>query len=94
MSGLPEINWRPRARADLGSIFTYIAQDNPDAAETMRRVILDKISRLPANPRAYRMGRMEGTRELVVHPNYIVIYKDIDGHIEILRVLHAAQSWP
>lgn len=60
----------------------------------MRDLILQKVQLLPANPRAYRVGRIPGTREMVVHPNYLVIYReDADGVI-ILRVLHAAQRWP
>lgn len=60
----------------------------------MRQMILAKVAQLPANPRAYRTGRMAGTREMVVHPSYLVIYTETRGKIEILRVLHAAQSWP
>jgi len=29
-----------------------------------------------------------------VHPNYILIYRVVDGVVEILRVKHAAQKWP
>jgi len=30
----------------------------------------------------------------VVHPNYILIYRILDGRAEILRVKHAAQQYP
>lgn len=60
----------------------------------MRQMILAKVAQLPATPRAYRTGRMAGTREMVVHPSYLVIYTETREKIEILRVLHAAQSWP
>ena len=42
----------------------------------------------------YRVGRVDGTREMVVRPNYIVIYADDPSSIVVLRVLHAAQQWP
>ncbi len=42
----------------------------------------------------YRVGRAEGTREMVVRPNYIVVYAENPDAITILRVLHAAQLWP
>jgi plasmid stabilization system protein ParE len=34
------------------------------------------------------------TREAVVHPNYIMVYRIESETITILRVLHAAQRWP
>lgn len=36
----------------------------------------------------------EGTRELVVRPNYIVVYAETAAAVTVLRVLHAAQMWP
>lgn len=43
---------------------------------------------------AYRKGRMEGTHELVAHPNYIFIYQTVGQTVEALRVKHASQHWP
>ena len=37
---------------------------------------------------------MKGTREIVVRPNYVVIYQVTHDAVEVLRVLHAAQEWP
>ncbi len=45
-------------------------------------------------PLAHRTGRLSGTRELVVHPNYIVVYAVADGGVTILRILHSARNWP
>ncbi len=45
-------------------------------------------------PRLYRLGRVDGTREMVVRANYIVIYAENAGSVLILRILHAAQQWP
>ncbi|MGY0633380.1 type II toxin-antitoxin system RelE/ParE family toxin [Luteimonas sp. A478] len=40
------------------------------------------------------LGNRRAIRELVVHPNYILIY-DITGEmLRVLRVLHAARQWP
>lgn len=94
MANFRGVVWRNQARADLRSIFSYIARDNPDAAESMRGRILNKVIQLSANPRAYRLGRLAGTREMVVHPSYLVIYRESPDEITILRVLHAAQRWP
>jgi plasmid stabilization system protein ParE len=56
--------------------------------------IEDKASKLPARPKLYRPGRVAGTREMVIRPNYIVVYAEDDRTVVILRVLHAAQQWP
>jgi len=40
-------------------------------------------------PTPYRAGRVTGTRELVVRPNYIVVYRVTGEQVEILRVRHA-----
>lgn len=34
------------------------------------------------------------TADLVVHPNYILIYDIAGDTIRTLRLLHAAQKWP
>ncbi|EPJ8754555.1 type II toxin-antitoxin system RelE/ParE family toxin [Pseudomonas putida] len=40
------------------------------------------------------MGRYPGTREIVVRPNYVMIYRVVDNRVEIIRILHARQQWP
>lgn len=42
----------------------------------------------------YRSGRREGTRELVVHPNYIVVYVVREDAVEIVSVLHTRREYP
>ena len=82
------------AVADLMAIVDYISDDNPDAAQALKEDIEAKTSRLRENPRLYRIGRVEGTREMVVRSNYLVIYAEDAHTVTILRVLHAAQQWP
>lgn len=86
--------WKATAIADLLAIVDYISDDNPDAAQALKDEIEAKTSRLPDNPKLYRVGRVDGTREMVVRPNYIVIYVEDAISVTILRVLHAAQQWP
>jgi addiction module RelE/StbE family toxin len=88
------LEWKELARDDLNQIIEHIADDNPDAAATLADDIEAKAARLPEHPELYRAGRKKGTREMVVHPNYIVIYRVQKTVVEILRVKHAAQQWP
>jgi toxin ParE1/3/4 len=86
--------WRPLALQDRDRIMDYIAQDNPVAALELDELIEQKADQLLEQPTLYRAGRKRGTREMVVHPNYIVIYRVQGDVVEILRVKHAAQQWP
>jgi len=36
---------------------------------------------------------LSGTREMVVHPNYLVVYRVME-QVEILTVLHTRQEYP
>lgn len=88
------VEWRETARADLLAIVDYISDDNPDAAQRLKDEIEAKAAKLAERPKLYRMGRVPGTREMVVRSNYIVIYAETPAAVTILRVLHAAQQWP
>ena len=86
--------WRPLAVADLNRIVAYIAQDNRIAAIGFGDSVIQKALMLDQQPKLGRVGRVQGTRELVVHPNYILIYRSVGKATEVLRVKHAAQMWP
>lgn len=88
------VTWRPMAREDRASIMDYIAQDNPLTAADLDDEIETKTSALAKHPRLYKPGRVKGTREMVIRPNYVVIYQEAGDEVAILRVLHAAQQWP
>lgn len=90
----PALEWREAARADLLAVVDYISDDNPDAAQRLKDEINEKVSKLPDRPKVYRPGRVAGTREMVIRPNYIVVYAENDRAVVILRVLHAARQWP
>ena len=91
---MPDLEWNTSAVADLMAIVDYISDDNPDAALALMDEIQGKVEQLPAHPKRCRPGRVNGTRELVVRPNYIVVYAETPEVVTVLRVLHAAQMWP
>ena len=87
--------WTPEALDDRRSIYDYIEADNPSAALALDELFSEKANRLIDHPGLGRIGRVAGTRELVAHQNYILIYHTTeDDQIRILRVLHAARQWP
>lgn len=88
--------WRPMALADRDTIMDYIARDNPDAALALDQDFETKAELARQRPTLYRPGRLTGTREIVVRPNYVMVYRveEDSRAVVVLRVLHAAQRWP
>ncbi len=72
----------------------FIVRDKPLAALALDESFETHANRIEANPYLYRTGRVADTREAVVHPNYVIVYRIKNETITILRVLHAAQCWP
>ena len=91
---MPVLEWREAARNDLLAILDYISDDNPDAAQGMVDEIAQKARGLVLHPKLYKTGRVQGTREMVVRTNYVVVYTENEQTVSILRVLHVARLWP
>jgi toxin ParE1/3/4 len=87
------VDWRPRARRQLKEIYEYIDERDPQAAENMLSLIREAVGALADVPYIYRRGRVSNTREMVVHPNYLVIYRVTDRVI-VLDVLHTRRRYP
>lgn len=88
------VDWKTQALDDLATIYVYIEQYNPQAATSLRDYIIACSEKLPQMPYMFRRGRIAGTREYVVHPNYILVYEVRESTIDIVRVLHAKQEYP
>ena len=86
--------WARPAREDRKAIREHIAADNPSAALDLDELLSEKATRLVDHPSLGRPGRLQGTRELVAHRNYILIYDVAGDLVRVLRVLHAARQWP
>ena len=86
--------WNEAALDDRDAIMDYIAADNPVAAIELDDEFEATAEHAAEKPRTYKLGRMPGTHEIVVRPNYIMIYCIQGNDVEILRVLHARQQWP
>ena len=85
---------KPQYWESLQAIEDYIAHDNPLAASDLWLGIDEQVSLLadPNFPR--RRGRVAGTLELVVHPDYVVILEQSPHTVTVLEVLHVAMKYP
>ena len=88
------VRWTKRALASLAAIAAYIERDNPTRAKTLVQDIRSKTETLADFPGMGRPGRVPGTRELVVHENYVVPYRVRGEHVDIITVQHVAKRWP
>jgi len=90
------IDWLPEAHRNRFEQLDYIAEDNPLAAIGQDEEIERQVAMLIEHPKMGRLGRVPGTRELVISSTPFVVVYRLDGanRIEILRLLHSSQQWP
>jgi len=86
------IKWTKKALASVDEIADFIAKDNPTRATSFMLKLQAAVTQLQAHPGMGRAGRIPGTRELVLHKNYIAIYRVRGDAVEILRLHHAARN--
>ena len=86
------IKWTKSALASVDEIAGFIANDNPTRATSFVLELQAAVTKLQAHPGMGRAGRVPGTRELVLHKNYIAIYRVRGDDVEILRLHHVARN--
>ncbi len=86
--------WLEPALEDQDLILDYITERNEAAAEHLYSTIEACTRRILKHPLLYRPGREPDTREAVVHPNYILVYRVTGDAVEIVRLLHTRQQYP
>jgi len=95
---MPEILpvvWLPGAREDLAGIIAYTARHNPNAAQHMRHLIEESTTFAAEFPQMYRASqRIPGTREIIAHPNYLVLYRATGTRLEVVSVVHVRRNFP
>jgi len=85
------------AEEDFTEIVSYIAADNPSAANTLANKIEKKLELLSDNPKLGRIPRDEEIRNLgyryIIIQNYIVFYTIDEKTILVHRILHSARNY-
>ena len=89
------IRWTRAAAEDLEHIKEYLTEHHTQFARSTVIELYETIRSLKTSPRRGRLGREEGTRELVVSRlPYIVAYRIKEQAVEILHIFHSAQNRP
>ena len=88
-----QVFWLENSEKSLEQIADYIALDNIRAADKLISKIRSMAKNLADFPLMGREGSVAGTREIVAHKNYIMVYRVRKNAIEILYVYHSARNW-
>jgi len=86
------LKWTKTALRSVDEIAGFIAKDNPTRATSFVLELKVAVTKLQVHPGMGRAGRVPGTRELVLHKNYIAIYRVRVDDVEILRLHHVARN--
>lgn len=90
---MSDLSRHPLAEQDLIDIYLYVERENPAAAEKLLRDINAKCQAIARHPMIGR-ARPELRPDLRSFPYgaYLVLYRIVDGGVEIVRVVHAARN--
>lgn len=89
------VAWANGAIADLARIRNYIAEHNPDAANSIARHLLNTAELLASHPQMGVATVMAGVHRLVVPRSvYSLIYRFSEGNIEIIEVFDGRRRRP
>jgi addiction module RelE/StbE family toxin len=90
---LKKLRWSVAAVNDLEEIAKYLKLNHPNFAnETIQR-IYNSAKSLKKFPDKGRLGKIVGTRELILVPlPYLIVYSVELETVEILRIFHGAQD--
>jgi toxin ParE1/3/4 len=89
-----KVVWTPEAEQDRDDVWDYIAADSVTAAVRIDELFRDAAEQLADFPESGRIGKIAGTRELIPHANYRLVYEIEGGTVWLLALVHTAQLWP
>jgi toxin ParE1/3/4 len=89
-----EVHWTKAAKTGIKAIVRYIAVYDVRAAANLREKI-ERAVQEAANPHIhYKEGRADGTHEIVVSANYVVVFRETPKRIYVVNVVHTRQQYP
>jgi len=82
-----------KAEEDLLDIWLYIAEDSQQAATRVIKSINNKFQLLAKNPKlGTARPDIRPEMRFTVVGSYLILYKEIAGGVEVVRVLHGARN--
>jgi addiction module RelE/StbE family toxin len=88
--------WTPEAAQDREDIWDHISADSPAAAARMDLLFSEAAANLIEYPMLGHAGISLGTRELIPHPSYRLVYEIASekNTVWVLALVHTARQWP
>ena len=88
-----KLTWSAFALSDRDAIFTYLEAENPAAAVLIDERIAAAARRLLDFPASGRVGRIAGTRELVINGTpYVAAYAITEATVRIFAYFMARRN--
>ncbi len=89
-----KVIWTAEALQDRTEIWDHISADNRGAAARMDKRFGAAAAKLRTHPRLGRPGMIDGTRELIPHASYRLVYEIDEDAVWVLALVHTARQWP
>jgi toxin ParE1/3/4 len=90
---MPVVRVAAAAEEDLRGIWSYVAQQDPQAADKLVKAITRKFAVLRDFPLAGReQSRLLVNLRSFGVKGYIIFYQPFEGGVDILRVLHGSRD--
>lgn len=88
--------WAAEAEQDRDDTWETIAADNPLAAARMDQLFTEAAAKLADFPMLGHTGKILGTRELIPHESYRLVYEIAieENTVWVLALVHTARQWP
>lgn len=84
-----------QAEADLLEIWSYVAADNPAAADDLLDDVDATCARLADAPHSGRLrGELAPNLRSLPVGNYVIFYRPEEDWVVVIRVLHGARDLP
>lgn len=89
-----KVVWTLEAEQDRLDIWNYITSENPAAAIRLDTLFSEAAGQLSTHPRMGKAGEVPGTRELIPHESYRLVYEIVSDTVWVLTLIHTARLWP
>ena len=86
--------WSLQSIEDRKQIYAVIAEHDQRAADEMDVLFRKQATLLLSFPEMGKLGRVEGTRELLAHKHYVLVYVRAGNAVVILTILHTSRQYP